>query len=235
MTHVGAVTLDAAGTLIQVRESVGNTYARLAGEHGIVIDPREVSRAFRTVFPRMSPLAFGRAEPRVLQRQERDWWRTLVRNCLGAQGQHPAFGAFFDALYGYYADPTAWHLYGEIPDVLDALDSAGIPMAVVSNFDSRLHGILEGLGVHHRFRTVLCSSEAGAAKPQERIFLAACQALDRNPPQVLHAGDDRRADLEGARNAGLEAVWVRREENTGPGSDTIRDLGQLPTMTGAGA
>jgi putative hydrolase of the HAD superfamily len=180
----------------------------------------------------MSPLAFGQSDPDILQRQERDWWRTLVRNCLGAHGQHPGFRTFFDRLYAYYADPAAWFLYAEVAEVLDALDAAGIPMAVVSNFDSRLHGILQGLQVHRRFQAVLCSSEIGAAKPQAQIFVAACDILGEESPQVLHAGDNRRADFEGARNAGLRALWVRRREDVESEPDTARDLGHIPMMLG---
>ena len=103
---------------------VGDGARRFAAEHGIEIAVEDISRAFRTVFPRMSPLAFGDSDAARLERQERDWWRTLVRACLGAQGQHPAFGEYFDALYRHYADPAAWVLYPEVPALLDALDLA---------------------------------------------------------------------------------------------------------------
>lgn len=206
-----ALTLDAAGTLIRVRRPVGETYAELAAAHGIPVAARDVATAFRTVFPRMTPLAFGAADGETLQRQERDWWRTLVRACLGRHGQHPAFGAYFDALYEHYRSAGAWRLYPEVPAVLDALARARVPVAVVSNFDSRLHGVLRGLGVAERFVAVVCSSETGAAKPDARIFGAACRALDTAPADTLHVGDDRRADLEGARGAGLQAVWLCRD------------------------
>lgn len=211
MSRIGAVTLDAAGTLIQVRQPVGNTYAEIAIRHGIPVQAQAISAAFRTVFPRMSPLAFGAGSPQQRSRQERDWWRTLVRNCLGRHGQHRAFAAYFDELYGHYACARAWVVYPEVHEVLDLLDARGIPAAVVSNFDSRLHPILHGLGLHERFRAVLCSSEAGAAKPDARIFALACNTLGHDPHRTLHAGDNRQADFEGARAAGLRALWIRRD------------------------
>lgn len=210
MKAVHAVTLDAAGTLIHVRQPVGETYAAIAAAHGIEVQASDIATSFRTVFPRMAPLAFGACEQAQRERQERDWWRTLVRNCLGPHGQHPSFGAFFDALYDYYRGAEAWSVYPEVPEVLDALQAHGIRIAVVSNFDSRLHTLLHAMGLHERFHCVLCSSEAGAAKPDTRIFMLACEALGSVPATTLHAGDDRRADLEGARAAGLGALWVRR-------------------------
>ena len=219
-----AVTLDAAGTLFRVARPVGQTYGELAARHGIPADGDSIARAFRTVFPRMSPMAFGRADPERLERQERDWWRTLVRQCLGPHGQHPAFGRFFEELFEHYRDASAWALYPEVLPVLDALESAGVPVAVVSNFDRRLHDVLGGLGVRERFRAVICSTEAGAAKPDPRIFAAACERLGLEPGEVLHAGDDRRADLEGATRAGLDARWVRRDTAADPGVRAVPDL-----------
>jgi len=227
MSAPRAISLDAAGTLIHVRRPVGETYATLARTHGIPVEAAALSKAFRTVFPRMSPLAFGTgSDAAARERQERDWWRTLVRACLGPHGQHPGFGAFFDELYAYYAGVQAWALYPEVAQVLDALDRAAIPAVVVSNFDSRLHGVLEQLGVHGRFRQVLCSSEVGVAKPDRRIFAAACEALGATPAATLHAGDSRGADFDGARAAGLQALLVcRGGGGCGVGeADTVEDL-----------
>lgn len=211
MSPIRGVTLDAAGTLIHVRDPVGETYARIAAGHGIAVQAQDISAAFRTVFPRMSPLAFGAGSPQQRERQERDWWRTLVRGCLGRHGQHRAFAAFFDELYAHYRSACAWAVYPEVLEVLDALDAHGVPGAVVSNFDTRLHAVLRELDLHRRFRAVVCSSEAGAAKPDARIFALACEALHSSPQQTLHAGDDRRADLDGALAAGLAALWIRRD------------------------
>ena len=234
MTSIRAVTLDAAGTLICIRRPVAETYTQLALQHGIPVQTQSIGHAFRTVFPRMAPLAFGTSDRADLERQERDWWRTLVRSCLGAHGQHPAFGAYFDELYAYYGDAEAWDLYREVPTVLAELNARGIGVAVVSNFDTRLHRILEQLGVSDCFRGVLCSSETGAAKPDARIFAAACQLLNTEPAQTLHAGDSRSADLLGARAAGLGAVWVRRDAQPDPAEDAISDLSALPQLAFAG-
>jgi putative hydrolase of the HAD superfamily len=209
---IRGISLDAAGTIIRIKEPVAQTYTEIANRHGIPIDAPTISKAFRTVFPRMSPLAFGSTEGAGLQRQERAWWSTLVRNCLGRFGQHRGFNAFFDELYQHYAEPEAWCVYDDVLPLLAKLEAHDIPVVVVSNFDSRLHNILRGFALHDAFREVLCSSMVGSAKPDTRIFTAACQVLRSQPSQVLHVGDDRRADYDGARNAGLSARWLDRDQ-----------------------
>ena len=225
-----AVTLDAAGTLIRVTHPVADTYVRIAAEHGIALEAGAVAAAFRRIFPQMPALAFPGTPPGELAAAERGWWRELVRRCFGEGARHRAFDPCFEALYEHYRAPAAWGLYPEVRPLLDALDRAGIPAAVVSNFDTRLHDILRAHGVHRRFRAVLCSSEAGAAKPDSRIFLAACAALGASPDRVLHAGDDRRADRDGARAAGLQALWLRRDPDGAAGAgepESARDLNAI--------
>jgi putative hydrolase of the HAD superfamily len=221
---IHGISFDAAGTLICVAEPVPITYTRLAAEFGITVDGRQLEASFRTLFPRMAPLAFGRCDEAARQRQERQWWQTLVRHCLGRHGQHPRFGAYFDRLFEHYRRPDSWTLYPEVVRVLDALDARDIPAAVTSNFDARLLDVLDGLGIRERFRSVVYSSAAGSAKPQAAIFHLSCEALGCPPAALLHVGDDARADLAGAREAGLQACWVRRKHAVADPSSEIPDL-----------
>ena len=175
---IHGISLDAAGTIIQVKEPVAQTYSKIANRHGIPIDAATIGKAFRTVFPRMSPLAFGATQGTDLQRQEREWWRTVVRNCLGRFGQHQGFKGFFDEVYQHYAEVDAWFVYEDVGALLARLEAHAIPVIVVSNFDSRLHNILRGFSLYDAFREVLCSSMAGSAKPDPRIFIQGCAVLN---------------------------------------------------------
>ena len=69
---------------------------------------------------------------------------------------------------------------------------AGIKLAVVSNFDTRLRPLLASLGILHLFDAVVISAEIGVEKPNPTIFEAACQQLDVRPEAAVHVGDDRR-------------------------------------------
>jgi FMN hydrolase / 5-amino-6-(5-phospho-D-ribitylamino)uracil phosphatase len=57
---------------------------------------------------------------------------------------------------------------------------------------------------------------AGAAKPDARIFAQLCSLADVEPSQVVHIGDDPHADVVGAMRAGMQAVWLNRDQKTWP-------------------
>lgn len=62
------------------------------------------------------------------------------------------------------------------------------------------------------FQVSLGAPEFGAAKPDPRIFHAACHALGVRPAETLHIGDDLALDVEAARDAGLRSAWLARPE-----------------------
>jgi putative hydrolase of the HAD superfamily len=228
---LAAVTLDAGGTLFEVAEPVGRTYARIAAEHGIVADPETLDAAFAEAFVWAPPLAFPGASPSRLADHERAWWYAIVRHAFGeTAAAAPGFDASFDDLFAHYARPEAWRVFPEVPGALTALRARGVASAVVSNFDSRLPGLIDGLGLGPLVDHVVYSARAGAAKPDVRLFRDAVARLGVAPAQVLHAGDSLHADVDGARAAGLHAALVaRRGAPPAMAADVpvITDLGEL--------
>lgn len=65
-----------------------------------------------------------------------------------------------------------------------------------------------GLDVY--FQTMIFSGEIGYCKPNPRLFQAAIQALDVQPPQCLHIGDLQATDVRGAKEFGCFAAWIYR-------------------------
>ena len=223
---VRAITLDAAGTLFRVARPVAECYAQFAQDFAIPVTAEQINQQFRILFPRMTPLAFGQCNKTELHRQERSWWQTLVRNCLGPQGRHGNFSKFFDHLYNYYSSAEAWQLYPEVQAELERLRALDWPLSVVSNFDSRLLGILEALGIFEYFSYIHYSSRSGYAKPHAGIFTLACETLNTPPDATLHIGDHYQHDFLGARQAGLKAMWLDRSASSdeGPTLHTLQGL-----------
>ncbi len=204
-----AVLFDAAGTLIRLREPVGATYARLARRFGVRVDPAHLAAAFAAVFRRMPAMVFPGESAAAVAAHERGWWHAMVAAVFrsAAPAAHFAdFEAFFDALFRLYQDPSAWLAVPHAHAVLTALRQRGLRVGMVSNFDHRLPALLDGLGLAPLLEVVVRPADAGAVKPDARIFAVALARLAVLPAQALYVGDDAEHDIAGARAAGLRAL-----------------------------
>jgi putative hydrolase of the HAD superfamily len=75
---------------------------------------------------------------------------------------------------------------------------------------------LERCGIAHLFAGHVTASAAGAAKPDARIYTALLEIAGVEARQVLHIGDDPLADVVGATQAGMQAVWLNRDAREWP-------------------
>ena len=198
------------GTLIGLRRSVGATYAELAAEHGVPVQAADVDAAFPRLFRQAGPLAFPGLEGPALLEAEQGWWCELIAATLRACGHQAALPPELGpALFAHFAGPEPWLVYADVAEPLQRWQKRGIRLAVVSNFDQRLPGLLAALGLGERFESVIVSSAVGAAKPDPRPFQLALAQLQLPASAVWHIGDSPE-DEAGARAAGLRCLLIRR-------------------------
>ena len=207
------IYLDAFGTIFGVKGSVGELYSTLARRAEITTNPQAVNRAFYQSFAAADRMAFPGADPNAIPELEYRWWKSVVSETferVGALDKFESFDRFFEELYGYFETAAPWHVY---PDTLPALkrwQAMGIELGVISNFDSRLHKVLDVLGLSAYFQSVTLSTEVGAAKPAARIFQAALAKHHCAASQAWHVGDSEAEDYAGAQTVGLRAILVAR-------------------------
>jgi FMN hydrolase / 5-amino-6-(5-phospho-D-ribitylamino)uracil phosphatase len=93
-------------------------------------------------------------------------------------------------------------------DVLPALGRLGqrYRLFTLSNGNADLAAI----GIDRYFERSICARDAGALKPDARIFERLVDAAGVAPAEILHVGDDPEADVGGATSAGLAAAWIQR-------------------------
>jgi putative hydrolase of the HAD superfamily len=113
-------------------------------------------------------------------------------------------------VYEVFGDPARWRAYDDVAPCLERVREAGLRTGVVSNWDSRLTGILDGLGLGDLFDTVVCSADVGLHKPDPRIFEEATRRLRVSPRRCVHVGDHYYADLVGATAVGMTPVLIDR-------------------------
>lgn len=201
--------LDAMGTLIGLRATVGHTYAAVAADFHIQLDATAVDRAFGAIYRSAPPLAFPNLHGAALDQAERRWWADRIDALLEALGQPPGPEALHRRLFDRFAEASLWRVHDEVPAALERWRRRGLRLAVVSNFDQRLDGLLEQLGLLPLLDAVVVSSRAGAAKPSPLPFQQALAALELTAAEAWHLGDSPE-DVSGARAAGLPCLLVQR-------------------------
>ena len=75
---------------------------------------------------------------------------------------------------------------------------------------------LERCGIADLFAGHVTARAAGAAKPDARIFARLAALAGVEAAGVLHVGDDPHADVVGATQAGMQAVWINRDAREWP-------------------
>jgi len=211
MARPKAVTLDAGGTLVHMERPVGEIYAEFAARFGCHTGPGELELRFRDLFFRLSGEVGGGPETKqVTPDVERAWWKELVRILFAECGGVPDFDRFFDELHSHFASPDLWRIYPEAIQSMQLLREAGIRMAIVSNWDTRLPQLLERMGITVYTEVVVVSSLEGISKPDTGIFRIALERLGTRPEETVHVGDSLRDDVWGAMGAGMDSVWLRR-------------------------
>ncbi len=216
--HVTAVTFDAGGTLLKPWPSVGHVYAEVAARHGLErISPSDLNRRFAAAWGGLKDFNHGREE-----------WAALVDKTFGDFAGQPPSETFFPELYDRFTEPGAWHVFEDVVPTLDALAARGILLGVISNWDERLHPLLEKLKLRKYLDAVVISRDIGFPKPSPVIFEQAARKLGVAPGCILHVGDSPDQDVAGAKAAGFEALLLER----GREAPTEGRIGSLMELDG---
>lgn len=127
------------------------------------------------------------------------------------------------------------HLDEHAKAVLKAL-RAKYKLGIVSNFaiPECVFEILNEHGLEEIFDVVVVSGAVNKRKPSPEIFLTALKALDCSVSEAVFVGDTIDADIEGARNVGMRAIYIERRIEKDPDyvhpKPTIKSLIEIPEM-----
>jgi FMN phosphatase YigB (HAD superfamily) len=100
--------------------------------------------------------------------------------------------------------------------------------------------VLREASFERHLSSIVISEEVGIRKPRVEIFEAVVDSMGIKPEEILHVGDNLRADVEGAAAAGMRTVWLTRQvadpqramdRYDGPSPDfSLEDLLDLPVL-----
>lgn len=157
---------------------------------------------------------------------------------LGAWSEQQA-DTWFSQYLTHYEE--AWRTYPDVTPALSALaaEHGQLRLGIITNGDAdQQRRKLKSVGLTSLLQHATISSEAGAAKPDTKIFWTACSELRLLPSQVVYVGDRLQTDAEAAIAAGLHGIWLHRHDTTPTTSvcriRTLTELAPLLTRLSTG-
>ena len=209
-----AVIFDLDGTLVDSLGDIASAMNRTLQAHGFPVHPVSAYRTF-----------VGEGV------------RKLVERALppGSEQVREAFIADYQADYAeHLLDAT--RLFPGIPEVLDGLQRAGVPVGVLSNKpDAPTRRLVEALCSRWHFGAVVGERPGVPRKPDPASALALADALGAPPEAVAFVGDTR-VDMLTARAASMRPVGVlwgfRPKEVLATGAEAAATAEELARLLG---
>jgi putative hydrolase of the HAD superfamily len=104
----------------------------------------------------------------------------------------------------------AWH---DAESVLCRVRELGMRVGLVSNAPPPVHEVWARSSLAPLVDATAFSYQVGMRKPDPRIYLGVCRELGVEPARSLFIGDGSSRELDGAREAGLHALQIRRPDD----------------------
>ena len=211
-----AVFFDAGHTLLYAHPDIGSVYTGVTEDFGVRLGPERFAETFVPVFKETTQIYSSTSK--ASDEQDYAMWRDITRRIydrLPLLSSIP-FDSWFEALYRRFGSPEVWRFYDDVVAVLGDLRSRGLKIGVVSNWDTRLKSISDGLGLTPLVDFMVISAEVGVRKPDTGSFRLALDKAGVRPEEAIHVGDLPEEDAEGARRAGVRPVLIDRKKRITP-------------------
>lgn len=232
------VCLDAGFTLLMPRRTLADALAGVLEQRGQAVRRDDLHRAWEVAdqwfwqeYHRPHNDTWG-SDERIEQT-----WRDYHSVMLGELGYGDRRHELLDAILDSQFAADAWELYPDVEEALAELRAAdGLRVGVVSDWGSNLGGILSSLGLDRYLDFVIASGAVGVAKPDPALYRIALERGGAAADRALMVGDSLRADVEGARAAGMDGVLLVRADGAAQRDQeaseahTISSLAELPAL-----
>ena len=96
--------------------------------------------------------------------------------------------------------------------MLEYLRGKGYTLHLITNgFEAVQHSKLKYSGLTGFFEAVITSEGSNSLKPHKEIFEYALRKTGATQTESIMLGDDMEADIAGAKNAGIDQVYVNHK------------------------
>ena len=116
--------------------------------------------------------------------------------------------------------PKQKHLLPGTLEILDYLKQNYRLSIITNGFEEIQHQKVQNSGLTSYFEEIITSEKVGIKKPDRGIFEYALNQFDVTPEEAIMIGDNLNTDIQGALNAGIDAVYFDPENATGESNAT---------------
>jgi len=208
-----AVIFDLGGTLMYERTSWGSITAQ--ADEALTNYLRDQGMELNlSTFPR----EFRKRLDKYFKKREKDLLETtysfVLRDVLTDKGYTDVSDKIIrgglDRLFAI--TQTNWALEDDTLPTLQKLEMDGYRMGLLSNAgdDEDVQQLARRFDISQYFDFILTSAACSYRKPHPRIFELALSNWYFLPSEAVMVGDNLDADIRGAQNVGLFAVWLDR-------------------------
>lgn len=125
-----------------------------------------------------------------------------------------------------------------VPETLETLKAAGCILGIGSDMTLEIQlEKLEKLGLLHFFDFIVTSEEAGAEKPDPKLFRLCAEKAGVRPEECLFLGDSYQKDYLGPRAIGMQSLWYQPDDAAAeahPDAPRLSRHAELPARLGLG-
>lgn len=208
--RVEAITFDSFTTLVDVH---GPTRTALAE---FVDDPEPVATLWRSraVAYRMVATFVDRYEPYTVTTREALEYALSSHGVELSEESTAAIAGTFDDL----------PVFDDVAGTVRRLDEAGYDLYILSNGErAQLESIVDRAGIHSYVSATIGADEIGAYKPSSAIYEHAAARTATPVERIAHVAAPW-YDIYGAMGAGMQGVWVNRDDRPWDTFDGDPDL-----------
>ena len=185
-------------------------YRRACAEKGIVVDPLTFDAATAA-----SSFILDDVEEQIYNHDLFIHYTASIIEHMGGRG--PNVIEVAKAIYDQWSVNHHFEMYDDVAPVMAELQKRGFIVGAISNSHRSLDAFREHFSLENIISVSISGAEHGYMKPHRSIFDTALERAKVTAAESMMVGDSIKHDVEGAHNAGWQAVLLRRSGEIPPG------------------
>lgn len=196
------IYFDLDGTLVDYESDACHAFGK-AREHALESYPHLAGNLTDNVFKRAREATYIQYGDTGIPLA--DWYMECMRAVLeSADVFDIQLASRMGQLYGLFRN-TVLSVFEDALEVVPRL-AGSYKLGLISNGSSKI----QKLQIADFITYSVYAREVGHEKPAPEIFHAAAEVAGCSDGEILYVGDGQYTDILGAKNAGIEMVWINR-------------------------